>query len=90
VLSERSARRIEKKEHQTQQQPRQYRTRKDHFNGLFEQHLVPLLKENPALQPITLLDELADKAPNQFDQSHLIPFHLKCYSHLTSPYGTFG
>jgi transposase len=70
-ISERSARRIEKEEHQTQQQPRQYRTRKDPFNGLFEQHLVPLLKENPALQPITLLDELADKAPNQFDQSHL-------------------
>jgi hypothetical protein len=63
--------RIEKEEHQTQQQHRQYRTRKDLFNGLFEQHLVPLLKANPKLQPITLLDELADKTPNQFDQSHL-------------------
>jgi hypothetical protein len=70
-ISERSARRIEKGEHQTQHQPRQYRTRKDPFNGLFEQHLVPLLKENPALQPITLLDVLADKAPEQFDHSHL-------------------
>jgi len=70
-ISERSARRIEKGEHQTQHQPRQYRTRKDPFNGLFEQHLVPLLKENPALQPITLLDVLAEKAPEQFDHSHL-------------------
>jgi Mu transposase, C-terminal domain len=70
-ISERSARRIEKGEHQTQHQPRQYRTRKDPFNGLFEKHLVPLLKENPALQPITLLDVLADKAPEQFDHSHL-------------------
>lgn len=70
-ISERSARRIEKGEHQTQHQPRQYRTRKDPFDGLFEKHLVPLLKENPALQPITLLDVLADKAPEQFGQSHL-------------------
>ncbi|MBL4941604.1 MAG: IS21 family transposase [Colwellia sp.] len=71
-ISERSARRIEIGEHQAQQQqPRQYRTRKDPFNGLFEKHLVPLLKDNPALQPITLLDVLADKAPEQFDNSHL-------------------
>jgi len=70
-ISERSARRIEKGEHQSQQQPRQYRTRKDPFDGLFEQHLVPLLEENPALQPITLFDVLADKAPNQFDHSNL-------------------
>jgi hypothetical protein len=70
-ISERSARRIENGEHQTQHQPRQYRTRKDPFNGLFEQHLVPLLEVNPALQPITLLDVLTDKAPEQFDNSHL-------------------
>ena len=70
-ISERSARRIENGEHQPQQKPRQYRTRKDQFNGLFEQHLVPLLKDNPALQPITLLDVLADKAPHEFDQSTL-------------------
>lgn len=70
-ISDRSARRIEKNKHQTKQIPRQYRTRKDPFNGLFEEHLIPLLKENPALQPITLLDVLNDKVPGQFDQSHL-------------------
>jgi Mu transposase-like protein len=70
-ISQRSARRIEKDEHQTKQIPRQYRTRKDPFNGLFEKYLIPLLKDNPGLQPITLLDVLNDKAPNQFDQSHL-------------------
>ena len=32
---------------------------------------MPLLKDNPALQPITLLDVLADKAPHEFDQSTL-------------------
>jgi len=69
-ISERSARRIEKGEHQTQP-PRQYRTRKDPFNGLFEEHLVPLLKDNPALQPMTLLGVLMEKAPDQFDRKHL-------------------
>ena len=70
-ISERSARRIDKGEHKAQHLPRQYRTRKDPFNGLFEEHLVPLLSKNPALQPITLLDVLDEKAPDQFDQSHL-------------------
>jgi hypothetical protein len=70
-ISERSARRIESGAHQTQEQPRQYRTRQDPFNGLFEQHLVPLLEVNPQLQPITLLGVLEEKVPNQFDQSHL-------------------
>jgi hypothetical protein len=70
-ISQRSARRIENGEHHTAQPPRQYRTRKDPFKGLFEKHLIPLLEENPGLQPITLLDVLNDKAPGQFDQSHL-------------------
>jgi len=70
-ISQRSARRIEKGEHQTKKDPRQYKTRKDPFNGLFEEHLVPLLEQNPALQPITLLDALYEKAPGMFDHSHL-------------------
>jgi hypothetical protein len=60
-FSELTARRIESDQHQTQPLPRHYKTTKDHFNGLFEEHLVPLLKLNPVLQSITLLDE---KAPN--------------------------
>lgn len=70
-FSERTARRIDKGEHQTNHQPRQYLTRKDPFNGLFEKHLVPLLEDNPALQPITLLEVLMEKVPKQFDHSYL-------------------
>jgi len=70
-FSERSARRIDTGEHEVKQGVRKYRTRKDPFNGLFEQYLVPLLESNPALQPITLLEVLEEKAPNQFDHSHL-------------------
>jgi len=70
-FSERSARRIDTGEHEVKQGVRKYRTRKDPFNGLFEQYLVPLLEANPALQPITLLEVLEKEAPNQFDHSHL-------------------
>lgn len=70
-FSERTARRIDSDEHQSSHKPRQYRTRKDPFDGLFEEFLVPLLKENPALQPITLLDVLEEKAPGKFDLSYL-------------------
>lgn len=70
-FSERSARRIESGKHKIDKEPRQYRTRKDPFDGLFEEVLVPLLKVNPTLHPITLLDELDKAAPGKFDHSHL-------------------
>ncbi len=70
-ISQRSARRIEKDEHRTSKAPRQYRTRSDPFHGLFEKHLIPLLENNPALQPITLLEVLNGNAPGHFDNSHL-------------------
>ncbi len=70
-FSERTARRIDKDERQPHHLPRHYSTRKDPFKGFFETHLVPLLEDNPALQPITLLDVLEEKAPGKFDHSHL-------------------
>ena len=70
-ISERSARRIELGDHQTARPQRNYATRKDPFNGLFEQVIIPLLEDNPGLQPITLLDVLEHHAPGLFDHSHL-------------------
>jgi hypothetical protein len=57
-LSERSARSIDSGEHKLHKPPRKYRTRKDPFEGLFTEYVVPLLEQNPGLQPITLLDAL--------------------------------
>ena len=65
-FSERTARRIEKGEHQVNHLPREYRTRKDPFKGLFEKYLIPLLEENPELQPITLLEVLDEEIKGQF------------------------
>jgi hypothetical protein len=70
-ISERTARRIESGQHTTTKQPRVYRTRKDPFDGMFELHLVPLLKADPKLQPITLLDHLDTLMPGKFGHNHL-------------------
>lgn len=70
-MSERTARRIESGQHSTTKQPRAYRTRKDPFNGAFEEHLVPLLKADPQLQPITLLEHLDTLMPGKFGRNHL-------------------
>jgi hypothetical protein len=70
-FSERTARRIDIGEHSVNHSPRQYKTRKDPFDGLFEKHVIPLLQAEPQLQPITLFEKLEDIAPNQFDKSQL-------------------
>lgn len=70
-FSERTARRIDSGQHETKHPIRQYRTRKDPLNGLFELHIIPLLEAEPELQPITLLEKLEEIAPDQLDHSHL-------------------
>lgn len=70
-MSERTARRIESGQHSISKQTRTYRTRKDPLDGSFEEHLVPLLKADPALQPITLLDYLDTVMPGKFGHNHL-------------------
>ncbi len=74
-FSERTARRIDKGEHQVNHLPREYRTRKDPFKGLFEKHLVPLLEANPELQPITLL-EVLDPSQNDTFNDHYLDMDL--------------
>lgn len=70
-ISERSARRIESGEHSITKPSRHYQTRKDPFNGAFEQHLVPLLNSDPQIQPITLLEHLDTIMPGKFGRNHL-------------------
>tara|TARA_R110000851_G_scaffold98223_2_gene212657 strand:+ start:7672 stop:7920 length:249 start_codon:yes stop_codon:yes gene_type:complete len=62
-FSSRTARRIDSGQHNPPLLPRQYATRKDPLNGLFEQHIVPLLENEPSLQPITLFEKLEEIAP---------------------------
>ena len=70
-ISERSARRIDKGEFAASKTQRNYRTRADPFDGDFEEYLVPLLCNDPLIQPITLLDKLEELFPGKYDASKL-------------------
>lgn len=70
-ISERSGRRIETEPSRKVSPQRNYQTRKDPLNGAFEQFMIPLLIKEPSLQPTTLLDELMEVRPNEFDLSCL-------------------
>ena len=71
-FSERSGRRIDQGSHFSQQPnaadaARHWRTRADPLESVWESELVPLLKVNPELLPVTLLDYLCERYPQQFD-----------------------
>ena len=70
-ISERSGRRIDQGKRNTALKPRDYQTRKDPLEGAFEKYLVPLLEQEPTLQPITLFEELTEQCPGKFDRSCL-------------------
>lgn len=58
-ISERSARRIEGSDTLPSQKPgRDWRTRKDPLAAVWEGEVVPLLRQDPVLNGVTLLEEL--------------------------------
>ncbi|EJI6167696.1 IS21 family transposase, partial [Salmonella enterica] len=67
-ISVRSGRRIEK-DQWSKADARHWRTRKDPLEAVWDNILVPLLKERPALMPTTLLEMLQDKYPGQYPNS---------------------
>lgn len=46
---------------------RDYRTRPDPLEGLWDEEIVPMLAGAPALRPITILRELARRHPERID-----------------------
>jgi len=72
AISERSARRIERAEHLPSQRPaRQWRTREDPLSDVWDAEVVPLLQSDPALNAVTLLEELQRRHPGQYAPSVL-------------------
>jgi hypothetical protein len=66
-ISERSGRDIEKdKRHDPRQAERDWRTRKDPLDTVWDAELVPMLVQTPQLQPITLLEYLQGKYPGMY------------------------
>jgi hypothetical protein len=68
-FSERTGRRIDEipiPPSQARATPRQYRTRRDPFEEVWQQDLVPLLRQVPGIQATTLLEELQRLHPDRF------------------------
>lgn len=69
-ISVRSARRIDKGQHQPVGR-HHWRTRKDPLETIWQSVLEPMLKQQPALTPITVLEHLQEIYPGQYPDSIL-------------------
>lgn len=77
-MSERSGRRTEKGELQPRRKrKRHWRTRADPFADIWESEIVPLLKKNPQLTPITLFEKLQKDNPGEYQDSKLRTFQRR-------------
>jgi len=70
-ISERSGRQIENTRLRPGDMVRKWQTRDDPLFNVWENDLVPLLSETPALTPITLLELLQQRYPDQYSDSVL-------------------
>ncbi len=67
-ISTRTARRIENGTHRPQRgRPRNWKTRKDPLDGLWEKELQPMLEREPRLEARTLFETLQERHPKQYD-----------------------
>jgi hypothetical protein len=71
-FSERSGRSIEKNQFQLgSQNPRDWKTRSDPFEEVWDEILCPQLEKAPGLSAITLLELLQEKYPEKYPDSKL-------------------
>ena len=71
-ISERSARRIEAAQSLPSQRPtRNWRTREDPLESVWDSEVIPLLQTDARLNAVTLLEELQRRDPGQWDTSVL-------------------
>lgn len=67
-ISTRTARRIDNGSHRPQRgRPRDWKTRPDPLDGLWELFLQPMLEAEPRLEATTLFEELQERYPNRYD-----------------------
>lgn len=88
AISTRTARRIEQSNTVPRAKPdRDWRTREDPLEAVWETELVVLLNAKPELTPITLLEHLQEHYPNQYDQRVLrtLQRRVKQYKALHGP-----
>lgn len=67
-ISPRTARRIESGTHRPQRgRPRDWSTRQDPLDGIWELELKPMLEHEPRLEAMTLFEILQERYPNRYD-----------------------
>jgi len=66
-ISERSGQRIDAGAHQVERgRQRDWRTRSDPLDGVWESELEPMLRKAPRLQPTTLYEYLQEQYPGEY------------------------
>jgi transcriptional regulator with XRE-family HTH domain len=67
-ISSRTARRIEKGTHRPQRgRPRDWKTREDPLDGIWERELQPMLEAEPRLDAMSLFEELQERYPQGYE-----------------------
>lgn len=67
-ISSRTAHRIDSGTHRPNRgRPRDWKTRRDPLDGLWESELKPLLEGEPRLEATTLFEILQERYPQQYD-----------------------
>ena len=67
-ISTRTARRIDNGTHRPNRgRPRDWKTRSDPLNGLWDKELKPMLEAEPRLEAITLFETLQERYPGEYD-----------------------
>jgi transcriptional regulator with XRE-family HTH domain len=69
-ISPRTARRIESGRHRPNRgRPRDWKTRQDPLDGLWETELLPMLEKEPRLEALSLFEALQERHPNLYDDT---------------------
>ena len=86
-FSERTARNIEKRNYEVAKSERYWQTRKDPFEEVWDQELIPLLKMNPKIQAKTLLEHLQQQYPDAYPENLLrtLQRRVKRWKALSGP-----
>ena len=86
-FSERSAYNIVNRSFETAKRKRNWKTRSDPFEDVWQKEIVPLLESAPKLEARTLLEELQRKYPDQYPDSQLrtLQRRLKQWKALVGP-----
>jgi hypothetical protein len=86
-FSARSARRIDRLEHQLNQAPRKWRTRPDPLENIWDAVVIPLLQHDQLITPVGIFDHLCEHHADKFPSNsrRTLERRIKQWRHLHGP-----